>query len=45
MALQLPQHITRLRIDFDEKLAERPTYAYVVGDILRRLDEEVWAPA
>ena len=41
--LEVPRDLKRLQADFAEKFAERPTYAYVVGDILRRIDEEVWA--
>jgi hypothetical protein len=47
MALLLPQDITRLRIDFEEKFAERPTYAYV-GDfvecdlVLESTDGDRW---
>ncbi|MBI1817278.1 MAG: hypothetical protein HYR72_20085 [Deltaproteobacteria bacterium] len=42
MRTRLPQHIKRLRVELDRRLAKYPIYRYVVTDILWHLDQEIW---
>ena len=43
MPISLPGDLKRLTADFAEKFAARPTYAYVVLDILEHLEDDIFA--
>ena len=41
MLIRLPQDITRLRADAATRFSTKPTFDFVVGEILRCIDEEI----
>jgi hypothetical protein len=43
MKIRLPQDLEALRDELPLRFARRPVFAFVLDEILRRLDEEVWA--
>ena len=43
MPIRLPQDITRLRAECARRFRDRPLVESAIGEILRCIDEEVWA--
>lgn len=42
MLVQIPQDLTRLQAECASRFANHPTVGFAVGEILRRLSDDVW---